>query len=313
MRATFHVVSEPGARRRLVVRGGQVARFGRSEWADYSFPDDAAMADVHFVVECGETSVTLRDLGTGAATLWNGAPTAGTLLRTGDRVTAGRTTWLVELEDVPVEAAGDGSESRGAAAAQPSQTAREWIEFLTYLGVDDEALEVPQDGQTADDLVAAFIEKEQFATAAQLRAHQLQARGAVWWGYETAAQRGIDRLPVPQRAALTAVRNWVARPSEAERRVCEGQAIAVDYNGPGGLLTAAAFFSGENVASPDCPTPIPPDPRLPGRLVTAMLLMEAAETQGEEQAAVWKRFLAAAKQMLAGPISWPEPPAASVA
>jgi len=312
MRATLHVVSEPGARRRLVVGGGQVARFGRTDWADYSFPDDASMADVHFVVECGEMAATLRDLGTGAATLLNGAPTVGASLRSGDRITAGRTTWLVELEDVPV-GAGDGSEHGGEEKAEPTQAASEWIEFLTYLGVDEEALAVPQDGQTADDLVAALVAKEQFAAAAHLRAHQLQARAAVWWVHEAIAQRGIARLPAPQRTALAAVRGWVANPDESRRRVCEQQAVALGYKGLGGLLAAAAFFSGDNVAPPDCPSPTPPDPRLTGRLVTATLVIAVAQVQDAEPAAVWKPILAAAKQMLTGPISWPEPPPAPAA
>jgi len=313
MRATLHVVSESGARRRLEVRGGQVARFGRSDWADYSFPDDPKMADVHFVVECRESAVVLRDLATGSPTLLNDKPASEAVLRTGDRVSAGRTTWVVQLEDVPAATASDGSESNDAIAPPPTQTALEWVELLVYLGVEDEALAIPQDGQTADDLVAALVAEQQFAAAAQLRAHQLQARGAVWWGYGVVEQSGTTKLSAPQRAALAKVREWVARPNETNCRACEKQAEALGYKGPGGFLSAAAFFSGESVAPADCPAPTPPDPRLPGRLVTGLLHVAVAEAKGEEPAAVWKRILDKAAQLLAGEISWPEPTPAPAA
>lgn len=280
-----------------------MARFGRTDWADFSFPDDSAMAEVHFSVECGEAGVVLRPLSDSAPTLVNGKPAQETVLRPGDRVTAGRTSWVVELEDVPESVA---SPAEAAASAQnPTQSAQEWIALLSHLEVADEALAVPQDGQTADEVVAGLIAAEQFAAAAQLRAHQLQPRASVWWGYDVVTQSGLERLPPKQIAALQAVRAWVATPAEPQRRACEQQAAALSYQGPGGFLAASAFFSGDNIAPADCPTPTPPDSRLTGRLITALLVIAVAQTQGVPPAAAWQRVLDKAAQLLSGPIDWP--------
>lgn len=42
---------------RLILRVGQEARVGRSEWVELSIPEDAALAPEHFVIRCGTEAV----------------------------------------------------------------------------------------------------------------------------------------------------------------------------------------------------------------------------------------------------------------
>jgi hypothetical protein len=299
MRATLYVVTESGARRRLEVRGGHVARFGRSEWADFSFPDESALADVHFVVECLPSAVMLRDGGGGSVQL-NGQPVQESVLRTGDRLQVGRTVWTLEIEGDATDAT-DGSSGGGEAQeVRPTKTAAEWVEMLAYLGVDDAALAIPQDG-------AALSAAEQYTAAAALRTFQLEPRGAVWWAWSATEPAKIAKLPAPQQVAWEVVRNWIASPDEATRRQCEANASKLNYQGPGGVLSAAVFFSGDNVAPPECPSPTPPDPRIVGRLVVSHFVVEAAQTHPTPPGEAWKRFLSRAAELTAAPIAWPEP------
>ncbi len=45
------------ADRRMLLRAGQEARVGRSEWVEMSFPEDASLAQEHFVVRCGNDAL----------------------------------------------------------------------------------------------------------------------------------------------------------------------------------------------------------------------------------------------------------------
>ena len=62
MQLTLQITTGPHAGRKVLLRSGQVARIGRTEWADFSFPRDADLADVHFAVQCQLHGARLRKL-----------------------------------------------------------------------------------------------------------------------------------------------------------------------------------------------------------------------------------------------------------
>lgn len=288
-----------------------MARFGRTDWADFSFPDDAAMADVHFQIEWKGSSLRLRHLAVGAATTVNGKPAAEGMLRSGDRIAAGRTTFLVELDGVEEDVAAEAS-GGGKAGGPTTRSRSEWVALLTQLGVDAEALVVPQDGQSSDDLVAALIAADLPVPAARLRAHELEARGAVWWALRALDQfqalPGAPPLDAVQQSAVAAARAWVAQPTDGMRRAAEGVAQAAEFNGKGGMLATAVYLSGGSLAPADSPAEAPPDPRITGRLVAGLLQLCDAEARmlGAE---LWPSFFDDAAQLVAGPIAWPAPAA----
>ena len=106
MAVILQVTEGPAVGRRTFLRVGQVMRIGRTEWADFNVPQDAAMAPIHFSVEYDTHICRLRDLQSGATTLVNGKPVGEAVLNHGDRITAGATTFHVHIEGAqPVVAA----------------------------------------------------------------------------------------------------------------------------------------------------------------------------------------------------------------
>ena len=51
MQVILQAIDGPAAGTRFAMRRGQIARIGRTAWADFSVPADAAMAEVHFALE----------------------------------------------------------------------------------------------------------------------------------------------------------------------------------------------------------------------------------------------------------------------
>ena len=96
MPVTLRVTSGPSTGRKVHVARGQIAKFGRTEWADISFPNDSGrnVADLHFVIhEDGPTTV-IKDSSGGVGTHVNGTAITEAMLHTGDVVTAGETDFF---------------------------------------------------------------------------------------------------------------------------------------------------------------------------------------------------------------------------
>ena len=99
MRVTLEIVSGPQSGRKLVVRSGYSAQVGRTEWADFAFPDDNQMSSVHFMVECGQQACLIRDLHSTNGTRVNGRVISESILNDQDRIDAGQTCFVAYVED----------------------------------------------------------------------------------------------------------------------------------------------------------------------------------------------------------------------
>src|SRR5947209_5115548 len=97
MAVILQVTGGPGFGRKTFLRAGQVVRVGRTEWADFNIPQDGTLAPVHFAIEFSANVCRIRDLG-GGGTLVNGQPVAESIVGHGDRITAGATTFSVQIE-----------------------------------------------------------------------------------------------------------------------------------------------------------------------------------------------------------------------
>lgn len=98
MRTVLEIVA--GAERGRTVRmaAREVRQFGRTDWADTSFPYDPKMSQVHFSLETDGKICRIRDLDSSNGTLVNGEAITEQVLADGDRITAGETTFLVRIE-----------------------------------------------------------------------------------------------------------------------------------------------------------------------------------------------------------------------
>ncbi len=100
----------------------EVRQFGRTDWADTSFPHDAKMSQVHFSLETDGKICRIRDLDSSNGTQVNGESMVEHVLADGDRITAGETTFLVQIEggaDAQDVAAAKTVASAAAAKAPP--------------------------------------------------------------------------------------------------------------------------------------------------------------------------------------------------
>lgn len=77
---------------------GRTLRIGRTPKSDLAFAEDSLMSGIHFGVECGENACQLRDLNSRNGTLLNGKKVTQSPLQHGDRIVAGGTTFLLQME-----------------------------------------------------------------------------------------------------------------------------------------------------------------------------------------------------------------------
>lgn len=102
MRVILEVASGPAAGKKIVLGPGQSVQIGRTEWADYSFPQDGRMSSIHFALETDAAGCYVRDLGSTNGTFVGGRRIADRVaLRPGDEVLAGQTRFVLQLEGVP--------------------------------------------------------------------------------------------------------------------------------------------------------------------------------------------------------------------
>lgn len=94
---TLDISDGPSAGKRLVLAPGQTALIGRASWAELAVPTDSEMSGRHFTLECDEFRCTLRDFRGSNGTHLNGGRVSEAVLRSGDRIVAGQTTFVVHI------------------------------------------------------------------------------------------------------------------------------------------------------------------------------------------------------------------------
>ena len=98
MRVILEVISGPQAGNKMRLAAGQVLQVGRTEWADFAIASDNRMSSLHFSVEVTHSGCQLKDLGSSNGTWRNGEQVQSAILRGGDEILAGATTFRVHVE-----------------------------------------------------------------------------------------------------------------------------------------------------------------------------------------------------------------------
>lgn len=259
---------------RLQLRANQVARIGRSEWADFTFSDDAAMSDVQFEVRSTDEACIVRALSANTPTLVNGLEIQTATVHHGDRINAGRTEFVVYIEGertpAPVETASpqDGPQTMTRSAATSL------VAICAVLEFHDEITTQAAHTSSADELIDELAKQDKFLDALRLRAYLLSKRQAVWWGCLCMRDELNAPLRPPQSEAVRAAAIWVGNPDEDNRRRAEQRAAAAKYSGPGAALALSAFWSGGSIAPPEIPEVLPDD-RLTSQGVASALIAAA--------------------------------------
>lgn len=284
MHVILRAVGGPGQGVQFLVRRGQVARVGRTEWADFCVPADPAMSDVHFSVECGPKGCRLRALGS-SPTLVNGSPVNETGLRSGDRVTAGATTFAVQVQGLgaepeaaaPSPAAAEPAPAAEAAPAPPRPAAETYCQ---HLELSDEARQLLQPGLPPEEYLDQLIAKELFPDGLRFVAGWLPKPQAVRWACYCVQGVLGENLTAGEKRAFDAALCWAAEPTEENRRAAEAAAEKNQFNGPAGWLALGAFWSGGSLAPSKLPEAPAPEGLTSQALAAALVLAAARVDPG---------------------------------
>jgi hypothetical protein len=84
---------------------------GRTQQADFAVGHDPQMSSRHFKLECGDTACRIVDCGSRHGTFVNGQRITEALLRPGDEISAGRTTFSVQIVGGRIVPAADAIQS----------------------------------------------------------------------------------------------------------------------------------------------------------------------------------------------------------
>jgi hypothetical protein len=316
MQLTLQITAGPHVGRKVLLRSGQVARIGRTEWADFSFPRDADLADVHFAVQCQLHGARLRKLAPDRALSVNSQEVNEAELQAGDTIQAGQSAFVVGFDGqakspppTPTLAAGAAAAAAITSTVIASGVSEERepsaVEIAEHLQMADEHVAVSKTVQTGPEFVAALAAQGAFAKAVRVQAHLLPKRHAVWWGILCVEQACGDDLLLADLDAKDAARTWVEEPKESRRRACESVAGKTKFDGPGSWLAMAAFWSGGSIAPEDMGD-VPPDDKLTGQAIASSLMIAAVSGDATKAKERYRAFLAKAPDVASGKIPLPE-------
>jgi hypothetical protein len=135
MQIVLEIVSGPQAGKRAQFKPGHIGQVGRAGWADLSLPQDAHLSGMHFALECGHDACRLRDLNSASGTLLNGVRVTQAIVRDGDQIVAGQTSFVVRLgSGVAAQGSSPSTTAQGGtpppSVARDSAAPRDLLEFL---------------------------------------------------------------------------------------------------------------------------------------------------------------------------------------
>lgn len=301
MHVVLEVLSGPERGQRIRLRDGLIARFGQTEWADFSFPSDQAMSEFHFLLDCRSQQCVLHAMQS-SMTLVNAQPVQQQVLASGDRVLAGETEFLISIQGMlqPNDAEPSRPPSDAVAVAAAALSVREICERLELGGA---APELATKAASSRELSEQLASAGDFHQALRVRAYTLGRRPAVAWGCKVVTDTIRDTLAATQSDALKAAAKWVQTPDEAHCRQAESAAAKAGYRGPGGLLAAAAFWSGDNIAPAESPQAVPPVDTLASRAVAGSLTLTLSLLPPANLADHYRGLVALADQIESGELA----------
>lgn len=267
MRVAITVTSGPSTGQRFVLRSGQLASVGRSDWNDFAIPEDDRMDDSPFVIRCEPHAGVLVVRSASSSPLLNGSPLANPcehLLRDRDRLSIGRSEFLFAIEGASVPMPGMGMVDTQTPLAELDVA--HWAERVTYLEIEEDPSELVSDGSQGDAIERKLFSANRFSDCLRWKGFHCDRHELIAWaGALIGTHLGSPQKPA-ERDAWTHCRNWMEQPNEADRVAALELAKKLKWAGPVAALAAAIGWSGGSLG-PAEGEPIPPDPRLTSRLV----------------------------------------------
>jgi hypothetical protein len=119
MLVVLEAIAGPIAGRKIEVRAGSILRLGRTARSDYAIGEDSYLSGQHFAVECDGVQCRIRDLGSSNGTFVNGDRITEVVVREGDSLMAGESTFTVHMESSPAGAKAAVADDRTRTAPTP--------------------------------------------------------------------------------------------------------------------------------------------------------------------------------------------------
>ena len=267
MRVAILARSGSTTQRRFVLKSGQIAKFGRTDWADFPFPDDAALSDVHFAIHCGVDCAQLQSLTQEHPTLVNESPVTKVNLKNRDIIRAGNSIFKIEIEGADgADPANPGIDSTTNIASDPHEQADETYLLAQHIGLSEQALQLARNCELRNRFAAVLVDNQLLDQALRWHAHVLPKPACVQWACHCVETQMKSDGELAQQSAFKAAVQWSGDPTDENRKEAARWAEAVQYEGIGGSLAAAAGWSDGSLAPDDLPI-VSPDDRLTGRAV----------------------------------------------
>lgn len=296
----MQILAGPETGRRIFLKSGQVASFGRTEWSDFAFPYDHRLADVHFSIETTDGAVTLLDLSQGPGVQIDGEKLATCQLRAGQKIKAGNMIFVIGTE-ILFETSGAGPVSV-APRTEQEVAPQLAINLCESIDLSEPARDILDPAIEVLPFVDRLTQAELLVDALRILATWLGKRKAVWWGADC-VEGACAGTPVAQAGLLTAARSWVQYPSEVNRQSAIEAAETADSKLPACWVARAAGWSGGSLSPPGLPV-VPPDERLTAQALTGALLLAAVFSDPAQCAANYRKFIAQGKDLAAVQLDW---------
>ena len=282
MQIFLHVEKGPHVGRRVAIRSGQVASFGKTEQADHCFEQDLELSDQHFRIRVAD-SCTIELLDGGSELLVNGGEVDNPLLSNGDIISAGLSVFRVEIEGaIDMDSFPDANipEPNSDTKAEPVDL----LQLCVDLDLGEEATAEATKHQSEEELLSALKSENWFNDAIRLHVHLLSPTDAILWAANSIRYLLDGALKPGDSDAIQKASDWAENPSESSRRECGRTAESLDYEGTGGTLALAAFLSGGNIAPEEFEEEVQPEPFSFGQAAAGAVLLAISEIDLPEEA-----------------------------
>lgn len=301
MQAMLQILTGPESGRRIYLKTGQMASFGRTEWSDFAFSYDQRLADVHFSIETNDDTVTLVDTSDGKGVVVDGQKVTKCKLISGQKIKAGSLVFEVTTE-LLFETSGSGPVAvaqKQAAVPIPTELA---IRVCEDLELSDAATELLDQTTEVLTFVDHLSSENLLLDALRVIAASLSKRKALWWAANCVESACADRLQA-QEHLISLARAWAQEPTTENGQNALHAAETTDSKLPACWLGHAASWSGESLAPPGLAV-VSPAKHLNVQGIMAALLLAAVFINPAKSTENYRNFIELGKQVSKTTLDW---------